>query len=58
MVVCKSIQIVVVQCSVCKNKESMKNKWIFVNMLTQRSTKRIIKINQETTNYQHDFYAY
>lgn len=36
----------------------MKNKWIFVNMLTQRSTKRIIKINHETTNYQHDFYAY
>ena len=36
----------------------MKNKWIFVNILTQRSTKRIIKINHETTNYQHDFYAY
>ena len=27
-------------------------------MLTQRSAKRIIKINHETTNYQHDFYAY
>ena len=36
----------------------MKYKRIYENMLTQRSTKRIIKTNHETTNYQHGFYAY